>query len=830
LARWVQYDAATRRNHANGAVLAFGEPRDTVYKFLEAKVLVSVDSDVMMEAPGSVSYQKDIMAGRDLGGGATEMNRVYAVESAPTTIGAIADHRVPLRASEMMNFVSALANKIGVPGAATSIVPEGFDPSILDAIAKELMANRGTSAVFGGDHLSGDVHALIHAINAHLGNFGKTMVTIDPVIPDAGSQTADLASLAADMAAGQVTMLFIAGGNPVYDAPADLDFANALAQVPFKAQCSSHDDETGAQCDWQLPASHFLEAWGDGRAFDGTASIQQPTILPLYDCKSEHEFVDALIGNAREGMQIVQDYWRSVWGEDGFDERWHAVLSSGVIDGTAFAPKDAVVKDGLVGALPLGERADGLEVVFKPDPTIYDGRFANNGWLQELPKPLSNLTWDNAAYMSHETAKKIGVKPSKYLGFIPADGAADMVTVTIDGRTVELPVYVQHGMADGVVVVHMGYGRTRGGKVLLELEEGKAYEGGGFSAYKLIRAAGTNPYMVVNGANVQHTDNHYPLANSQFHNTIDTTQIDSDREILHEYTLAAFIDLKDPEDKKPPSLYDDDMIGSNPVLGTVFPQSATDENGWNTDKNYQWAMTIDLSLCTGCNACVIACQSENNIPTVGKYQVQRGREMHWIRIDRYYQGTGAESDWPVQNPKIRLQPVACMQCENAPCEPVCPVAATTHSKEGINQMVYNRCVGTRYCSNNCPYKVRRFNFLNYANHNDVPVKMLLNNPDVTVRGRGVMEKCTYCIQRINRARITAKKRGKRIQDGEVRTACQDACPSEAIVFGDMTDATSKVARMLRDRRRYKLLNEEVNTRPRTTYLARVTNENPEVGA
>jgi molybdopterin-containing oxidoreductase family iron-sulfur binding subunit len=580
-----------------------------------------------------------------------------------------------------------------------------------------------------------------------------------------------------------------------------------------------------------------LEAWGDGRAFDGTASIQQPTIEPLYDSKSEIELLESLNDGARDGMAIVQDTWRAQWGAN-FVPQWEASLSNGVIAGTASAPAAGTVASGVTGTSGSTE-ATGLELVLMPDPTVYDGRFANNGWLQELPKPLSNLTWDNAAYVSHATAVQLGVKPDKYLGFIPADGSAPVVAITVDGRRVEAPVYVHHGMAEGVVLVHLGYGRTRGGKVMLPLlDAGDDYKDGGFSAYPLLRSGrdgGGNPWLVSEGVGVEMTERHHPLANSQFHNTIEMTPVDSDREILQEMTLSQFLAHEEEEHHENPSLYDTDQV-SKYIPGFVKDQepaledSAVEKSGWNSPEHHQWAMTIDLTLCTGCNACVIACQSENNIPTVGKYQVQRGREMHWIRIDRYYAGQGEHSDWPVKDPVIRLQPVTCMHCENAPCEPVCPVAATTHSKEGLNQMIYNRCVGTRYCSNNCPYKVRRFNFLNYANHDDVPVKVLLNNPDVTVRGRGVMEKCTYCVQRINHARIDSKKRGERIKDGEVTTACMDACPSRVIVFGDKNDATSRVAKRLADKRSYKLLDHELNTRPRTVYQARVTNPNQEIEA
>ena len=835
-AQWVQYEPVNDGNRAKAATMAFGNDLETHHDYAAANVVLSLDCDAMMDGPACVRTQHDLMSKRNLGEGGKAMSRVYAVECTPTTLGVIADHRLPLRASAVMGFARALAGRLGVPGVGTAPAPPGVDEKWISGLAADLVANPGASIVVAGSHQPADVHALVHLINEHLGNAGKTVFHTEPFVQKRGSQAGDLKSLVASMAAGHVRALFVLDGNPTYDSPADVDFKGALAKVPLSVHLSSHDNETSEGCVWRMPLSHFLECWGDGRAYDGTASIQQPTILPLYDSRSEIEFIEWLNGGSRDGLTIVQSTWKAAWGEAAFTDKWQASLSSGVVEGSASAPVATAAIAGLAGALRPGDTPSGIELVILHDPTIYDGRYGNNGWLQELPKPISNLTWDNAAYMSYSTAVQLGVPTdTKYLGLIPADGAAPMVNITVDGRNVEAAVYVNHGMADGVVLVHLGFGRTRGGKVLLPLrDDSDPYEGGGFDAYRLYRSA-ENPHMVVNGAKVEVSSNHYPLANTQFHNTIDTTPIDSEREILVEMSLDEFINGKPKVEKKNDSLYDRDLVAEALPQGVKdrapsLDDSTVDKQGWDDPKNYQWAMTIDLTLCTGCNACVIACQSENNIPTVGKYQVQRHREMHWIRIDRYYAGTGPESEWPVKDPVIRFQPVTCMHCENAPCEPVCPVAATVHSKEGLNQMVYNRCVGTRYCSNNCPYKVRRFNFLNYGNHDDVPVRALLNNPDVTVRGRGVMEKCTYCVQRIDHARIEAKKRGERIKDGEVTTACMDACPSRAIIFGDKTDLKSVLATRLADKRAYKLLDDELNTRPRTTYLARVTNPNREVEA
>ena len=833
-AKWVQYEPVNRDNALRASQLAFGQVVDTHYRFDRAKVILSLDSNVMMEGPGSVRYQRDIMASRSLVDGRKEMSRIYAVEGATTTLGVVADHRLPLRPSQIFNFTKALAARLGMRVAGPSSTPRGVDEKWITAVANDLLANPQASVVVTGEHQSGAVHALVHAINEHLDNVGHTVIHTEPVMPNPTEQVKEMAGLTARMNAGQVDMLLVIGGNPVFTAPADLEFGSAMGKVAFCAHLSNEENETGAKCDWQLAKSHFLESWSDGRAHDGTTAIQQPMIEPLYDSVSGIELIDSLLGTSREGMDIVKGFWNGAWGEEGFDKKWRHALADGVIEDST-APEVAVRVSPAVSRLSEEGSDSGHEVVFLPDPTIYDGRFANNGWLQELPKPISNLTWDNAAYMSHSTAVGLNIEIDKRYGFIPADREADIVSITVDGRSVEAAVYVNHGMAEGVVLVHMGYGRTIGGTVMLPSGKGKgdpSKTGGGFNAFAI--RTSQDPWIVADGARIKRTDKTYPLANAQFHNTIDMTVVDSDRDILREMTLDEFLHpdeehAEEGHDGENPSMFKEDML-SRIIPG--MEESAVQNQGWDykNSVNYQWAMTIDLALCTGCNACVIACQSENNIPTVGKYQVQRGRELHWIRIDRYYAGQGDESEWPVPDPVIRFQPMTCQQCENAPCEPVCPVAATTHSKEGLNQMIYNRCVGTRYCSNNCPYKVRRFNFLNYGDHHDLPVKMLLNNPDVTVRHRGVMEKCTYCVQRISAARITAKMAGGKIPEGGVVTACQQACPSKAIVFGDMRDPESAIGRSLASSRSYKVLDKELNTRPRTTYLARVNNPNKELDA
>ncbi len=592
-----------------------------------------------------------------------------------------------------------------------------------------------------------------------------------------------LRDLVAAMDAGRVDTLLVLGGNPAYTAPVDVPFASAAPKVKHSAYVSLSVNETSSVVGWHVPEAHFLEAWGDARAFDGTASLVQPLIEPLFDGKSHLEVVSALIGVPVSGYDLVRARWKPVLGGE---KGWRRALHEGVVPNTRSSPKAPTLRPE-VATLPMSAPvAGGMEIVLRPDPTLYDGRFANNGWLQELPKPFSKVTWENAAYMSVRTAERLGVTQEDY------------VEISHGGRSVKAPVWPAPGHPDDSITLHLGYGRTEAGQVGTQKD--------GFDASPL--RTSTAPWGF-SGAKVVKVPGRARIATTQHHHAMEG------RDVVRVGTLA-------------------DM-STNPSLGPV-----TDVEPLNDDSLYveeafdystgnQWAMTIDLALCTGCNACVIACQAENNIPVVGKEQVIRGRIMQWIRIDGYYSNE-------LENPEVHFQPLTCMQCEQAPCEPVCPVGATVHSHEGLNQMVYNRCVGTRYCSNNCPYKVRRFNFLNFTDNqlqfkqeDRIPLLRMLNNPNVTVRGRGVMEKCTYCVQRINATRIEAKKAGRDIADGEIVTACQQACPTQAIVFGNKNDKDSRVSRSKANPRNYLLL-DELNTRPRTSYLAKVKNPNPEIGA
>ncbi len=779
-AKWHQYEPAGRDQVRAGARLAFGQDVDTHYRFDRADVILALDADFLFCGPGALRYTREFVARRRVRAGQTPtatMNRLYAVESTPTLTGAMADHRLPLRASQIEGFARAVARGLGVPAelsADTATSPA--HAAWIAALVRDLQRHRGSSIVLAGDQQPPIVHALANAMNYALGNVGKTVFHTDPVDAKPVDQIASLRDLARDMEAGRVEMLVIIGGNPVFTAPADLDFARHLSSVTLRIHLSLYDDETSALCHWHIPETHELESWTDARAFDGTVTIIQPLIAPLYGGRSAHELLAVLTGlSGRSSYEIVRDYWKGQLPSDNFERLWRTALQDGLINGTALPPKPVSLKPGFTGgsaarAGPSDSR--GLEIVFRPDPTIWDGRFANNGWLQELPKPRTKLTWDNAALLSPTTAERLGLSNE------------EVVELQYRGRMVRAPVWIMPGHADDSVTVHLGYGRTRAGRV---------GTGAGFNAFAL--RTSDAPWFGA-GLEIRKTGERYPLACTQDHHSMEG------RNLVRGGTLAQFLEHPD---------FVHAMGHEPPPALSMYP-------GF-TYEGYAWGMAIDLNACVGCNACVVACQAENNIPIVGKTEVTRGREMHWLRIDRYYKGG-------LDNPETVHQPVLCMHCEKAPCEVVCPVAATVHGDEGLNEMVYNRCVGTRYCSNNCPYKVRRFNFLQYADY-DTPSLKLLRNPDVTVRTRGVMEKCTYCVQRINTARIEAKKENREIRDGEIVTACQQVCPAEAIIFGNINDPHSRVSRLKAQPLNYGLL-AELNTRPRTSYLARLRNPNPEI--
>jgi len=802
-AKWHQWEPAVSDGGREGAKLAFGRVVNTVYVPGKADVILSLDADFLASGPGHIGYAKQFARRRNLDGTNESMNRLYVVEPTPTVTGSTADNRLPMRACDIELFARALAAKLG-QGSAVSL-PAAAE-KWLETVAGDLQKSRGASLVIAGEQQSAAVHALAHAINAALGNVGTTLYYTEPVEAEPVNQLESLRELCADMDKGKVDLLLILGGNPVYDAPHDFDFVSKLKKVNNVVHLSPYFDETSAYCQWHVSESHYLESWSDSRAYDGTASIVQPLISPLYYTKSAHDVVAAFSDKpGQPPYDTVRAYWAeaSAHLDSSMESGWRKWLNDGVIPGTKFASVKVDLKfnaASLQAFVPVA--ADQLEFIFRPDPCVYDGRFANNGWLQELPKPLTKLTWDNAALVSPKLAQK-----QDFAHKVMARGGEHgqvrtaVVDIALNGSKVSAATWTLPGQAENTVVLPLGYGRTRAGY---------AGTNKGFNAY-VVRTS--NALWSATGGQLTATGDSYPLACTQYHFNMEG------RQILSAGTLEEF--------KKNPAFAHEgfEMPAQDNSLYKQFEY-----------KGHAWGMAIDLTKCNGCSACVVACQSENNIPVVGKDQVMRGREMHWIRIDRYYthspsatvDNTGDPSTYSpaLDNPETHFQPVPCMQCENAPCEQVCPVGATTHSAEGLNDMVYNRCIGTRYCSNNCPYKVRRFNFLRFQDW-ETPQLKLLRNPEVTVRSRGVMEKCTYCVQRISNVRIDAEKQNRPIRDGEIVTACESACPSEAIAFGDINDPNSKVAKLKAQQRNYTVLG-EINARPRTTYLAAVRNPNAEL--
>ncbi|HEX7879989.1 MAG TPA: TAT-variant-translocated molybdopterin oxidoreductase [Candidatus Eisenbacteria bacterium] len=829
-ARWHQFEPLNRDNVVEGARLAFGEPVDTHFNLLEARVIVSLDADFLFSGPGHLRYVRDFVRGRrvrtpgsghgaDSHGSATgvapgsdphqgqvekspteygagpavaehgesptgagraaeppkmSMNRLYVAESGFTNTGSRADHRLAVRPEVIESIAREIARALGIGAAPGGAPLDAKAERWVAGLVSDLRKNPGASAVMVGEQQPPAVHALAHAINAALGNVGGPVLVTAPIAARAENQLASIKMLADDMEAGRVQLLLILGGNPVYNAPPELDFARRLGKVGVRVHHGLYEDETSELCHWHIPDTHPLEAWSDGRAYDGTVSIVQPLIAPLYEGKSIHEVLAVLTGEtAKSGYDLVRDHWKSVMPGASFESTWSTAVHDGLLAGSAAAPFAGAIRDAAGFGSASGSASGGPVLAFRPDPSILDGRHANNGWLQELSKPLTRLTWENVALISPAMAQQLGLSNGQVL------------EIGTGGARVMAPTWVLPGQPAEVVTVHLGFGRTRAGRV---------GNGVGFDANRLRNA---DTYHWVNGVTVAKTGKKVKLACTQDHQSMEG------RHLVRSTALA--------EHQKNPHWAHEFGIHDPPRDFTMYPNYEYKDNAWG--------LAIDLTSCVGCNACVVACQAENNIPVVGKTQVWRGREMAWLRIDRYFEGD-------LDEPALHYQPVMCQQCENAPCEAVCPVAATIHNHEGLNDMAYNRCVGTRYCSNNCPYKVRRFNFLHYSDPK-TPQMKLLNNPDVTVRSRGVMEKCTYCVQRINAARIEAHKVNRPIRDGEIVTACQQACPAEAITFGDINDPNSRVAKLKADTLNYGILT-DLNTRPRTSYLARLENPNPDM--
>jgi molybdopterin-containing oxidoreductase family iron-sulfur binding subunit len=782
-----RHDAAHGANAAQGLAM-LGVPKARVsYSLEKADVILALDADPLGFEGDAVRNARAFAAGRRMESPQATMNRLYAVEAFFSATGAIADHRLRVRSAEVPTFLEALAAELvalgmNVPDAAALLgrlsrdkgKPYGRWPA---AVAADLWKHRGRAVLVTGERQPPAVHALAALVNEGLSAFQGPA----SLLPDeAGFEAAGLVELARDMEAGKVQTLVVLGGNPLYDAPADLGLPALFARVPVTLHHGLHIDETAAVATWHVPASHFLEAWGDLRASDGTASIQQPLIAPLFETVSAIELLGLLTGSqGPQGYELVRATWSAKGGDAGFDRQWRRWLHDGIIAAPPPAPVQAKLQaQGLMDAWrsepPAPGGPDNLEVDFRLDPSVFDGRYANNGWLQEVPDPVSKLAWDNAAWLSPGTAEALGVR------------SGDMVELMLAGRSARLPVFVVPGNAEHAVVVSLGYGRRQGGSLAA---------GTGFDVNPLRTSAA--PWFAL-GGKLSRTGASMKLATTQEHGSMEG------RPIVLEGSLEQY--REDPKFVHHAMHHDE-----HPSL--LFTPS-------NELKGQQWGMSIDLSACTGCNACVVACQAENNIPVVGKQRVLEQREMHWLRLDRYFTGT-------VDDPRMVTQPMACVHCETAPCESVCPVTATAHSPEGLNDQAYQRCIGTRYCSNNCPYKVRRFNFFQYNKGID-PLVRMQKNPDVTLRFRGVMEKCTYCVQRINEAKIAARREGQDVvADGAIQTACQQTCPSQAIVFGNINDPDSAVARRKRQERDYGVL-ADLNTRPRTSYLARLRNPNPEL--
>lgn len=773
-AKWHQFDAAGPHSARAGAQLAFGRMVNTCYAFEKADVVVALDSDFLACGEPSTRYARDFAA-RRVQGDRLDMNRLYAIESTMTATGGKADHRLPLRYTDIEGFTQELALQVGVAGVGAGASSPHSD--WVAAIARDLQAHPGASIVIPGPHQSPAVHALAHAVNERLANFGKTVFFTDPVEADSVDQIASLRQLVGDMDAGAVELLLIletsGGPNPAYDAPGDFDFLGGLSKVRNTVHLGLYENETSDHCEWHIPQSHFLEEWGDARAFDGTITIMQPLIEPLYDSRSALQVLDFILQPpGRSTYNIVRDYWQANSGSKDFEHWWRKSVHDGLLANSALpqiTPKLTPLQLPRQSLPTEGQ----IEIVFRPDPYMYDGRFANNTWLEELPQPMTKLTWDNAVYLSPKTARRLGLI------------SQNRVDVVLGGNAVEGDVWVLPGHPDESVTVHLGWGRTH---------SGRAGNGAGFDAYK-IRTS--DALWSGFGVQLRKLDKDYQLATTQLQQSM------KGRDIVISADLADY--------KRDPGFVKEKTRRDPSKEETLY-------SNWDY-KSYSWGMSIDLTRCVNCNACVVACQAENNIPVVGKEQVQARRAMHWLRIDVYYEGDA-------DNPRAHYQPVPCMQCEDAPCELVCPVQATNHSSDGLNDMVYNRCIGTRYCSNNCPYKVRRFNFVLYQDWVTESLK-LQRNPDVTVRSRGVMEKCTYCVQRIRETDIQAKVENRSIRDGEIQTACQQACPTQAIVFGDLNQPSNHVSRLKAEKLDYALLG-ELNTRPHTTYLAELRNPNPEL--
>lgn len=826
---WATYEPAYLGNDLKASAKLFGANTRQRPLIDKARVILSLDADFLSGQHGQVADIRGFAAGRDVEKPESEMNRLYVAESRYTSTGGMSDHRLRLPASHVGHLAAAIGSELGVSASPGNI--PGVDPKWIRECARDLKKHAGRALVLVGDEQPVEVHELVAAINRSLGAYGATLEVIDWK-QGCGIEISELAET---IKAGATRGLIILNGNPVYDAPADLNWAELQKKVSTVVRFSSHLDETSKLSHWQIPAAHYLECWGDGVAADGTYCCQQPMILPLFGGWSESQLLLSLAGRkVTDGPEEVRKTFALVSGRNG-DTEWKRFVRDGFLNKPVAARNTAPA-----GAVPAIRKAkplsaDNLELVFTPDPSVDDGTWANNGWMQEVPDPITKITWDNAAQISPATADELGL----FYKTIKGVETTDVVEISLGGRSIEIAVIVVPGHPDHTLTLPLGYGREVVGKVGQDT---------GFNVYPLRVNGGC---CFTTGATLKKVGRRYGFAITQEHWSMEG------RGIVREAPIDMF--RKDPN-----IMYELGMESHTPENRSFYKPPEFDYENF-----HQWGMTIDLSTCVGCNACTIACQAENNIPIVGKDQVKKGREMHWIRIDRYYTGAskfktdGGKEAIP-NEPEMVTQPVLCQHCENAPCETVCPVNATVHNEEGLNVMAYNRCIGTRYCANNCPYKVRRFNWFDYNQRQldqlyftgrlreqgvwgtvkdplgpkgtEEMLKMS-KNPNVTVRMRGVIEKCTFCVQRLEMAKIQHKSSGVRKDDAKVtakdlkiptdsvKVACQQACPADAIVFGDLSDPKSRVNKVRERQQGYQLLS-YLNTRPRITYLGRLRNPNP----
>ncbi|HVK88358.1 MAG TPA: TAT-variant-translocated molybdopterin oxidoreductase [Kofleriaceae bacterium] len=832
--QWHEYEPLSNDNEREGTRKAFNRPLRPIAHLDRAETIVTIDADIFIDHPAAMMFSRDYSRSRRLGGslGPGKMNRLWSVESTYSNTGAMADHRLGLRSDLALPFLLALDAALGGGGAGpgSEFLKEQKVQTFIKVLADELKTNTGRAVVIAGRRQPADVHALVAKINQTIGAVGETLEYREDPDPSRKPHLQSITDLVKDLATpGRVSTLIILGGNPVYDAPVDLDFAGALSKVATSIHLSETQNETSQKTSWHVPRSHFLEAWGDTRTWDGTITLAQPLIAPIYGTLSAIELLSALLGDNKTGEELVKEAHAQLGVVSASGANWRQSVHDGFVANTGlpvaerpavagFAP--AQLTDSQRGGT---KRANGdIEVTFVASPFSYDGRFANNAWLQETPDFMTKVTWDNYALVGPETAQALGIANDT------------LINVKVGDKSVELPCYTIPGQARGSIGLVLGGGRTHAGRV-----GGQGTRSVGWDTNKVRLSSG---FDIAGKASVSATGKQYELASVQEHWDIRTGLVPAvtqegiaERlpELIQEVTAKTLSETKDwrPDSEVPQYFVDRNQGGSHdrPGAGGLSLFKEKDYEG------HRWAMAIDLSTCTGCNSCMVACQAENNVPVVGREEIFNNREMHWIRIDRYFSGSP-------DDPQVVHQPVACQQCEMAPCEQVCPVGATSHSDEGLNDMAYNRCIGTRYCANNCPYKVRKFNFLDWNKEwRDARnrVRRLLFNPDVTVRMRGVMEKCTFCVQRIQNGKIKAKaaiRAGQRagtvngaLPDGEIETACQQACPTEAIVFGDLADPTSRVAKLHADNRSYDLL-PETYTKPRNRFLARVRNPNPNMPA